>query len=87
VHFELTVSRHLTLGACRRERHPERRRKSPDFGDQLGFIEVLHALHLGQTAVVGLVTVPPLASIAAAHCGQIVRVTAIACGVTPACCA
>ncbi len=38
--------------------------------NQGGFVVAQHGHHLAQMAVVGLVSVPPLASIAAAHCGQ-----------------
>jgi hypothetical protein len=48
------------------------------------FVVVQHCHHLGQITVVWLVSVPPLASIAAAHCGQMALVTTMAFGDNPA---
>jgi hypothetical protein len=79
----LSGERSAWFGACSRESDLRIESKLVELADDLGLV-VSNVAH-GQIAVVGLVSVPPLASIAVAHREQIVLVTAIAFGVRPSC--
>src|SRR5690349_8253070 len=71
----------LRTSGCKRCTRPSR--EPSKLAKQGSLIEDERCTHRAHMAVVGLVKVPPLSSMRVTHCGQMARVTAIACGVAP----
>ena len=80
---EVLIGGKEAFGARGRKRDPRIVSYPIQVANKGGFVVMQHRLHFRQITVVGLASVPPLASIAAAHCGQMVLVTAIASGSNP----